>query len=80
MRLLSAGFEECRDQASTVAACCLQLMQRVPGGMLSASMCSRLQACVNSQGGSLHPHTLRIHLGSILSPKIHGVPPLALLT
>ena len=58
---------------STVAACCLQLMQRVPGGLLSAAMCSRLQACLASRGKGLHTDTLKIHLGTVTSPAIHGV-------
>ena len=57
---------------SALAACCIQLMQSVPGGLLSSSMCSRLQACLASRGKGLHTDTLRIHLGTVTSPAIHG--------
>ena len=71
-KLLSAGFELHGQHSSTVAACCLHLMHSVPGGMLSASMCSRLQACLASRGKALHTDTLKIHLSSVTSPAIHG--------
>ena len=70
--LLSAGFELHGQQPSTVAACCLHLMHSVSGGMLNASMCSRLQACLASRGKALHTDTLKIHLSSVTSPAIHG--------
>lgn len=80
-RWCSGGDRPCAElnlhghTPSTVAACCIQLMQSVPGGLLSSSMCSRLQACLASRGKGLHTDTLRIHLGTVTSPAIHGADP-----
>ena len=67
-----AGLALHSEKPEVLAACCLQLMHSIPGGMLSTSACSQLQACAQSKGSRIQPGILKIHLSSILNPAIHG--------